>query len=118
VTSFNPAGLPLRTITSTQVMEFGPVTFPANDLATSGARSSCRSTTDSLIQRLRTDPLAIARFTERTSSKVVERILAMPPSTTRQAPSSTTQPTSGDAQAAARNQRSFQLRARLALADS
>lgn len=116
ITSFNPLGLPLRTITATQVMEFGPVTFPANDLATAGARSACRSTTDSFIRRLQTDPLAVARFTERTSLKVVERVLAMPPSTTRRDPSNTTQPTSGDAQAGSRAS-SYRLRARLALAD-
>jgi HK97 family phage prohead protease len=34
----NPKGLPERTITRTQVMEFGPVTFPANPDATAGVR--------------------------------------------------------------------------------
>ena len=116
VTSFNPQGLPLRTITATKVMEFGPVTFPANDLATSGVRSTCRSTTDALFSRLRSDPLSLARFTERTSSKVVQDILALPPSTMRRSTSNATQPTSDDVQAAAC--RSFQLRARLALAES
>lgn len=117
VTDFNPKGLPLRTILATQVLELGPVTFPANDEASAGVRSSTRSTTDALFTRLRSDPLALARFTERTSLKVVERILATPPSTTRQAPGNTTQQTSDDVQAAAQTH-SFQLRARLALADS
>jgi HK97 family phage prohead protease len=115
-TSFNPDGLPLRTITATQVLEFGPVTFPANDLATSGVRSS-ESTTDGFIARLRSDPLSLARFTERASARVVERILALPPSTTRRSASNTTQQAADDVQAQART-RSFHLRARLALAES
>lgn len=35
----NPAGLPERTIVRANVPEFGPVTFPANPAADSGARS-------------------------------------------------------------------------------
>ncbi len=35
----NPKGLPERTIREAQVMEFGPVTFPAYDAATAGVRS-------------------------------------------------------------------------------
>lgn len=35
----NPEGLPERTITSTEVYELGPVTFPANPAARSGIRS-------------------------------------------------------------------------------
>lgn len=35
----NPQGLPERTITRARVMEFGPVTFPANGAATAGVRS-------------------------------------------------------------------------------
>ncbi|MGH2929343.1 MAG: hypothetical protein ACRDL8_14165, partial [Solirubrobacteraceae bacterium] len=80
ITSFNPKGLPLRTITAATVLEFGPVTFPANESATSGVR--CQSMTDAFIDRLRSDPLALARFTERTSFKVVERMLTGAPSTT------------------------------------
>jgi HK97 family phage prohead protease len=36
---YNPKGLPERTITRAKVMEFGPVTFPANPGATAGMRS-------------------------------------------------------------------------------
>jgi HK97 family phage prohead protease len=37
--SYNPKGLPERTITEAKVMEFGPVTFAAYDGATAGVRS-------------------------------------------------------------------------------
>lgn len=37
--SYNPTGLPERTITEAKVMEFGPVTFPAYEGATAGVRS-------------------------------------------------------------------------------
>lgn len=76
VTSFNPKGLPLRTITATTVLEFGPVTFPANESASSGVR--CQSMTDHFVERLRTDPMFMARFTERAGLKTVERILSTP----------------------------------------
>jgi phage head maturation protease len=36
---YNPDGLPERTITRIRVLEFGPVTFPANPEATAGIRS-------------------------------------------------------------------------------
>jgi HK97 family phage prohead protease len=36
---YNPKGLPERTITRAKVMEFGPVTFPANPEATASVRS-------------------------------------------------------------------------------
>lgn len=39
VSKDNPAGLPERTIREAQVVEFGPVTFPAYDAATAGLRS-------------------------------------------------------------------------------
>jgi HK97 family phage prohead protease len=45
----NPKGLPERTITRAKVMEFGPVTFPANPEAS----ASVRSTTDEFYERLR-----------------------------------------------------------------
>ena len=46
---FNPNGIPERTITRARVMEFGPVTFPANPAAS----ASVRSTTDEYYDRLR-----------------------------------------------------------------
>jgi HK97 family phage prohead protease len=46
---FNPNGIPERTITRAQVMEFGPVTFPANPEASAGVRSG----TDEFYETLR-----------------------------------------------------------------
>ena len=46
---FNPKGDPLRTITRAKVMEFGPVTFPANP----GATAAVRSSTDEFYTMLR-----------------------------------------------------------------
>jgi HK97 family phage prohead protease len=37
--TYNPKGLPERTIREAKVMEFGPVTFPAYEGATAGVRS-------------------------------------------------------------------------------
>lgn len=45
----NPRGIPERTIQRSKVMEFGPVTFPANP----AADASVRSLTDSYYERLR-----------------------------------------------------------------
>jgi phage head maturation protease len=39
VSTYNPKGLPERTITEAKVFEFGPVTYPAYAGATSGVRS-------------------------------------------------------------------------------
>lgn len=51
----NPRGLPERSITEVKLLEFGPVTWPANPTATSGLRSSTgtRSGTDWFCDRLR-----------------------------------------------------------------
>jgi len=45
----NPDGIPERTITAMKVLEFGPVTFPANP----GASAGIRSGTDEFYHRLR-----------------------------------------------------------------
>jgi HK97 family phage prohead protease len=71
ITRDNPRGLPLRTITTAQVLEFGAVTFPANVGATSGVRSG----TDDFIDHLHHDQRFVARLAERTGPAVVERML-------------------------------------------
>src|SRR6266498_1184564 len=47
----NPDGLPERTVTRAKVMEFGPVTFPANPHANAGIRSMTDRYYDQLRQR-------------------------------------------------------------------
>lgn len=74
-TSRNPDKLPERSITSIDLFEFGPVTFPAYDSATSGVRS----TTDEFIAHM-DDPLFAARFTERAGLLIAEKVLASLPS--------------------------------------
>jgi phage head maturation protease len=49
----NPNGIPERTITRAKVMEFGPVTFPANPKASASVRSVMTSVTDQFYDRLR-----------------------------------------------------------------
>lgn len=109
--TFNPDGIPQRTITRARVMEFGPVTFPASPSASSGVRS----TTDLFIERLRKEPLALARFTERTSYKVVERILTGTPST-RSASRNITDKAAADGHAATVRQAQLRRKAQVLLA--
>lgn len=53
VSEHNPQGIPERSILEVKLMEFGPVTFPANGDATSGVRSA----TDDFYERMRSrDP--------------------------------------------------------------
>jgi HK97 family phage prohead protease len=62
VSDHNPKGVPERTIKEVRLMEFGPVTFPANPAATSGVRSL----TDDYYERLRSrDPQRVADLEER-----------------------------------------------------
>jgi HK97 family phage prohead protease len=50
----NPKAIPERTITRVRVMEFGPVTFPANpDASAEMASAAVRSLTDQFYERLR-----------------------------------------------------------------
>lgn len=68
----NPLGLPERTITDVDLYELGPVTFPASSAAT----AALRSTTDEFFDRLMSDPLFVARFTERVGPNVIAKVLA------------------------------------------
>lgn len=73
----NPAMLDERTITSVDLYEFGPVTFPAYPDATAGLRSR----TDEFIEHFLNDPQFVQRFKERAGPSVVEQIRAsLPPS--------------------------------------
>ena len=70
---YNPKALPERTITRAKVMEFGPVTFPANPEAT----ASVRSVTDQFYERLRQRDTgafdAAVRAAGRTPTDLTER---------------------------------------------
>lgn len=70
-TDWNPAKLPERTITDVNLFEFGPVAFPAY----AGASAGLRSGTDDFMRALATDPLLVARMTERLGANVVQKIL-------------------------------------------
>jgi HK97 family phage prohead protease len=63
----NPKGLPERTITETHTLEAGPVTWPANPVASAGMR--CYSGTDAYYERLaQRDPERVERMRERVTS--------------------------------------------------
>lgn len=62
----NPDGLPERTIKEAQVMEFGPVTFPAYKSATAGVRSV---SDEFLYARLARDPEHLRHLTDFLSAR-------------------------------------------------
>jgi len=83
----NPQKLDERTITSVDLYEFGPVTFPAYPDASAGMRSR----TDEFLEHFLSDPLFVARFKERAGPVVVDRLSAsIPVSTTSFGTSATT----------------------------
>jgi HK97 family phage prohead protease len=69
-TDANPERLEERTITSLDLFEFGPVTFPAYDAATAGLRSR----TDDFYAMLN-DPMFLVRLTDRLGPKIVEQMI-------------------------------------------
>lgn len=72
----NPQQLEERTITSVELYEFGPVTFPAYEAASAGLRSA----TDQFIDRFINDELYLKRFIERAGPAVADKIrAALPP---------------------------------------
>ena len=73
-TRHNPERLEERSITKLELFEFGPVTFPAYAAATAGLRSR----TDEFLDAL-SDPMFVARFTERVGIDVAERVIASLP---------------------------------------
>lgn len=67
---YNPRGLPERTILEVRLLEFGPVTFPANPEATAGVRSA----TDDFVERLRSrDPQRVEELTRARQSRTLTR---------------------------------------------
>lgn len=75
----NPGMLPERTINAVSLFEIGPCPWGAYEAATAGVRSG----TDQFLESLMNDPKFLARFQERTSVKVVEKILASLPTNGR-----------------------------------
>lgn len=75
----NPEMLPERTITDVDLYELGPVTFPAYASAT----AAMRSMTDEFFESLLSDPMFVARFTERVGLRVAEPILASLPTSSQ-----------------------------------
>lgn len=71
----NPGKLPERSITDIELYEFGPVTFPAYDSATSGVRSG----SDQFIERLLANEDVLARYIERAGPNVAAKFLASLP---------------------------------------
>lgn len=70
-TKWNPDRLRERTLLDLDIFEMGPVTFGAYRQAGQGLRSA----TDDFYDRFLSDPLFVARFTERVGLRVVEQIL-------------------------------------------
>jgi len=58
--SWNPEGLPVRTLTEVRLYEFGPVTFPASSAATAKARSLCDDLAPAPTRTAETDPDQVA----------------------------------------------------------
>jgi HK97 family phage major capsid protein/HK97 family phage prohead protease len=79
--SDNPRGIPERTIKEAQVMEFGPVTFPAYPAATAGVRSSSvRSLTDAyVVGQMTRDPERLREILDATMAIRRDNRSAEPP---------------------------------------
>jgi HK97 family phage prohead protease len=112
-TDANPNKLPERTITKVDLYEFGPVTFPAYEDATSGVRSTG---SDDFISHLLDDPTFVARFTDRAGLAVVERILAALPADGRSAATPGNVPAVGGSEQETRQPNTALLLARAQLA--
>lgn len=69
---WNPSMVEERTITKIDLMEVGPCTFGAY----SGATSGMRSQNEQFSEHLLSDPMFVARMTERAGAKVVEQMIS------------------------------------------
>jgi HK97 family phage prohead protease len=96
-TTSNPEKLPERTITDTDLYEFGPVTFPAYADATAGVRSG----SDHFVETLLSNEDVLARYIERAGPNVAAKFLASLPTVGRSdAPASETSTVGDEEQAA------------------
>lgn len=69
VSDHNPKGIPERTINEFRLFEHGPVTFPANPAATSGARAACSLTDDYYASLRDTNPARHAELVARVQAR-------------------------------------------------
>lgn len=76
---YNPKMLPERTVQAASLYEGGPCPWGAYPQATAGLRSG----TDSFLESFLNDPAFVARFTERSGVRIVEKILASLPDDVR-----------------------------------
>lgn len=110
-TKANPAKLPERTITSVELYEFGPVTFPAYDDASAGVRSG----SDSFIEKLLGNEEVLARYIERAGPNVAAKFLASLPAVGRTGAASNVPAVGGSEQASRTSAVLAVERARMAL---
>jgi HK97 family phage prohead protease len=87
----NPKAIPERTITRAKVMEFGPVTFPANPKAS----ASVRSMTDEYYERLRQRDTSAFEAAVRAAGRSIPDITGRPDARSEGGGDSGTQPGNG-----------------------
>jgi HK97 family phage major capsid protein/HK97 family phage prohead protease len=88
-TRANPEGIPERRIKEAEVMEFGPVTFPAYAGATAGVRSM---TDEFFVARMIEDPARLAKMIEYASEEAERQTPAPPAPAPAPAPAPTPAP--------------------------
>jgi HK97 family phage prohead protease len=90
-TEWNPDRLPERTLLDVELYELGPTTFGAYEGATAGLRSA----TDDFLNRLLSDPIFVARFTERVGERISTQVLSSLPADGRSQEPAPTVPADG-----------------------